>query len=88
MKPIVLGLVVLLASAASVFTQLAPPVAAPTVISLQDPKSITVYVTRTGEKYHRDGCRHLARSKIPMSLAEAAKRYGPCSVCRPPTVGR
>ncbi len=44
----------------------------------------TVYVTRTGEKYHRAGCHHL-KSSIPMTLSEAAKRYSPCSVCRPPT---
>jgi hypothetical protein len=44
----------------------------------------TVYVTRTGAKYHRAGCRSLARSRIPMSLKEAAGRYGPCSICRPP----
>jgi len=50
----------------------------------QDPKSITVYVTRTGEKYHRDGCRYLRQSRIPMSLAEASKRFDPCSVCKPP----
>jgi hypothetical protein len=52
----------------------------------QDPQKITVYVTRTGDKYHEDGCRYLSRSKIAMSLAEAAKRYAPCSVCKPPTV--
>jgi hypothetical protein len=51
--------------------------------SPQDPQSITVYVTRTGAKYHRDGCRYLAQSKIPMSLKEAAKRFEPCKVCRP-----
>jgi hypothetical protein len=34
--------------------------------SQQDPQTITVYVTRTGAKYHRDGCRYLSRSKIPM----------------------
>jgi hypothetical protein len=49
-----------------------------------DPATITVYVTRTGGKYHRDGCRYLRRSRIPMSLREAARRFGPCSVCRPP----
>jgi micrococcal nuclease len=49
---------------------------------------ITVYVTRTGTKYHRAGCRSLARSQIPMALSEAAQRYGPCSICRPPTVGK
>lgn len=45
----------------------------------------TVYVTRTGAKYHRDGCRYLSKSKIPISLEDARRRYGPCSVCRPPT---
>lgn len=54
--------------------------------SQQDPATITVYVTRTGEKYHRDGCRYLSRSKIPMSLKEAAKRFSPCSVCKPPAL--
>lgn len=48
------------------------------------PAEVTVYVTRTGTKYHREGCRHL-RSKIPMSLKEAKQRYEPCKVCRPPT---
>jgi hypothetical protein len=42
-------------------------------------KKITIYVTRTGQKYHRDGCRYVARSRIPMSLKEATKRFGPCS---------
>lgn len=50
----------------------------------EESAKLTVYVTRTGEKYHRAGCRFLARSQIPMSLTEAAKRYTPCSVCRPP----
>jgi hypothetical protein len=43
-----------------------------------------VYVTRTGEKYHRGSCRHLSRSKIPISLADAKLSYGACKVCRPP----
>jgi endonuclease YncB( thermonuclease family) len=45
----------------------------------------TVYVTRTGKMYHRAGCRSLARSQIPMSLGEAAARYGACGICKPPT---
>lgn len=49
-----------------------------------DSQSLTVYVTRTGAKYHRDGCQYLRRSRIPTTLAEARKRYGPCSVCLPP----
>jgi hypothetical protein len=51
----------------------------------QDPKSQTVYITRTGKKYHRDGCRYLAASKIPISLKDAkANGYTACKVCRPP----
>jgi len=46
----------------------------------------SVYVTRTGTKYHRAGCSSLSKSMIPMSLAEAAARCGPCSRCRPPTL--
>jgi rubrerythrin len=43
----------------------------------------TVYITRTGEKYHRAGCRYLSRSMIPISLEDARRSYGACSVCRP-----
>ena len=43
-----------------------------------------VYVTRTGKKYHREGCISLRRSKIPISLTEAKGRYGPCGRCNPP----
>jgi hypothetical protein len=45
----------------------------------------TVYITRTGKRYHRDGCRYLATSKIPISLKDAkAKGYTACKVCHPP----
>jgi hypothetical protein len=45
----------------------------------------TVYVTRTGKRYHRDGCRYLAMSKIPIGLKDAkAQGYTPCKVCHPP----
>jgi biopolymer transport protein ExbD len=51
----------------------------------QDPKALTVYITRTGKKYHSDGCRYLAASKSPISLKDAkAKGYTACKVCRPP----
>jgi competence protein ComEC len=51
-----------------------------------DPSKITVYITKTGDEYHLDGCRSLSQSKVPISLQEAkARGYGPCSVCRPPT---
>ena len=44
----------------------------------------TVYITKTGSKYHREGCRHLSKSKIPISLKKAEHFYRPCKVCRPP----
>ena len=40
----------------------------------QDTKTQTVYVTRTGKRYHRDGCRYLAASKKPISLKDAKAR--------------
>lgn len=54
--------------------------------SAQDNQTDTVYVTKTGSKYHRDGCRYLSKSKIPISLSDAEKSYSPCSVCSPPTL--
>lgn len=45
----------------------------------------TVYVTKTGAKYHRELCQYLKLSKIPMKLAEAKKHYTACSVCSPST---
>lgn len=46
----------------------------------------TVYITKTGSKYHCDGCRYLSRSCIPISLSEAkSEGYAPCSVCDPLT---
>ena len=46
--------------------------------------SQTVYVTKTGEKYHEDGCRYLSRSKISTTLEDAQKNgYTACSVCKP-----
>ncbi|MBS3908529.1 MAG: S-layer homology domain-containing protein [Actinobacteria bacterium] len=47
--------------------------------------STIVYITATGTKYHRDGCRYLVKSKIAITLGEAKSQgYGPCSVCDPP----
>lgn len=45
-----------------------------------------VYVTRTGECYHRDGCSYL-KSKIEMTLEEAViSGYRACSRCCPPSL--
>ena len=56
----------------------------PTIRSAAAP-STTVYVTRTGERYHRGACRYLSQSKVPTTL-EAARGagYTPCKVCNPP----
>jgi len=57
----------------------------PQPTKVEDPRSLTVYITRTGKKYHRDGCRYLSQSKFPISLKDAkAKGYEPCKVCHPP----
>lgn len=46
--------------------------------------SKTVYITRTGEKYHRSGCQYLSQSKIPIDKADAIDRgYTACSRCSP-----
>jgi hypothetical protein len=48
------------------------------------PAPVLVYITRTGEKYHRGTCRYLAKSKIEVTLVDAKRHYTPCSVCKPP----
>ncbi len=45
----------------------------------------TVYVTRTGEKYHSNGCQYLRKSQIAISLQDAVNSgYDACSRCNPP----
>lgn len=44
-----------------------------------------VYITNTGEKYHRGTCRHLQDSKIEKKLSEVINNYAPCGTCKPPT---
>jgi hypothetical protein len=57
----------------------------PTAQVAQDPQSVTVFITKTGKKYHRDGCRYLRQSRIPVALKDAkANGYTACSVCNPP----
>jgi hypothetical protein len=46
---------------------------------------VTVYITDTGEKYHRGNCRYLSHSKHAISLEDAiAQGYTPCKICKPP----
>ena len=51
-----------------------------------DDDDVTVYVTKTGEKYHYSWCGYLHSSKIAKSLSSAkAAGYTPCSRCNPPS---
>lgn len=46
--------------------------------------SQTVYITKTGNKYHTSGCQYLSKSKIAIQIDTAVERsYTPCSVCKP-----
>ena len=47
-------------------------------------KDDTVYITRTGKKFHRAGCPSLRYSAIAMKRWEAiSKGYAPCKICNP-----
>lgn len=57
-----------------------------TVKKSDNPKNITVHITKSGSKYHRAGCRHLNKSDIEVTLEEALnKGLTPCKTCNPPT---
>jgi micrococcal nuclease len=45
-----------------------------------EPKQL-VFITRTGKRYHRAGCRYITEEATSMPFDEAAARYQPCSVC-------
>ena len=47
----------------------------------------TVYITDTGEKYHREDCVHLAKSRNPILMENLDANYQPCKVCSPPPRG-
>jgi hypothetical protein len=50
----------------------------------EQPKEQIVYITRTGKRYHRLGCRYLRKTAMPMSLKDAKQQgYTPCKVCHP-----
>ena len=48
------------------------------------PTTQTVYITRTGERYHRGDCHHLRQSRISIDRSAAIKNgYTPCKNCNP-----
>lgn len=71
-------------STGAVSSSFTPPSPAVTTETAQDRKERTVYITRTGEKYHLGSCRYLRQSKIAIKLKDAiAQGYTACKVCRP-----
>ncbi|WP_200979822.1 hypothetical protein [Echinicola sp. 20G] len=49
----------------------------------------TVYITKTGTKYHKSSCNYLKYSAISLQLSDAKKKdYTACSVCKPSTIVR
>ena len=78
--------VLLFSGCTSVETKQSIPSPGSTAVSVQpaEKQSYTVYITKTGKKYHADGCRYLSQSCIPVDLDELdTKKYAPCSVCEP-----
>jgi hypothetical protein len=67
----------------------ATPASPPSSAALSDadssgPSASTpVLITRTGQRYHREGCRTLRNGGIPSTLGEASKGYTVCRVCKP-----
>jgi hypothetical protein len=50
----------------------------------QDGQALIVYITKSGKKYHEDGCRYLKSSKIETTLEDVGKRgLTACKVCKP-----
>ncbi len=41
----------------------------------------TVYVTQSGKKYHRAGCRLLSQNKMALPLSQARLEHNPCRLC-------
>lgn len=66
-------------------TERAAPVSKVETTPAKPPQAeTTVYVTKTGSKYHRAGCSYLRSSSRPIPLSAAKRSYSPCSRCNPP----
>lgn len=51
--------------------------------SIEFPVQETVYVTKTGKKYHKANCQHLRQSKIRMNKSDAIRKgYTSCKHCQ------
>lgn len=53
------------------------------IFVFQEANGQTVYVTKTGKKYHSNGCQYLRKSSYSMTLADATgSGYTACSRCQ------
>jgi hypothetical protein len=43
----------------------------------------TVYLSKTGGKYHRSSCKYLKKTKIAINVNDAKKGYTACKICNP-----
>ena len=85
MRQIRLLVLLFITAVCSIAPAVTVPVQSATQQGATDPKTVVVYIMRTGKKYHSAGCRYLSQSKIKTTLAEAkANGYTPCKVCHPP----
>ena len=72
----------LLLTVSLVLPSLTSPFLSRTDVFAAEKQDCTVYVTRTGHRYHRAGCRYLRRGSIAISREKALSRgLTPCSVC-------
>lgn len=67
-------------------TETAAPAEAAATIQGEQESQGTVYVTKSGTKYHREGCSYLSGGRTALGLADAKNQgYTPCSRCKPPS---
>ena len=55
-------------------------------VSAKKAESTYVYITRTGECYHKSNCYTLKKSKIKRTLIAVCDNYRPCQICHPPII--
>jgi len=70
--------------AVSVTPIISEPETKPKAYAVTDNISSTVYVTPSGKKFHKEGCRYIKNKKLTeYTRNEALEKYDPCSVCNP-----
>ena len=77
---VLLGLLLVLGSCGLAVSAPSPALAK---VKYSDQQEAVVYITKTGKKYHRAGCRYLKYSRFKITMAEALERGYARKVCRP-----